>query len=460
MRVFGITGWKNAGKTDLMERLVQEITARGFTVSTVKHAHHAADIDHPGKDSHRHRMAGASQVILSTPARWALMTELRDAPEPPLATLLSQLAPVDLVLVEGYKRDRHPKIEVHRTATGHPLIAPDDPTIAAIASDVRLPTGARQLPLNDTSAIADFILSQTGLVQTGLVQTDARPLPRPFDTVIAVDWSGGNDAGPTPKADAIWTCIARAGIADAPLYHRNRQQAERWLTAALTAERAAGRRTLAVFDLCFGYPAGFGAALTGSDDPFALWDWFAAHVTDSPAGNNRFALAGRINARFAGIGPFWGNGRPHHDVDHLPRKGSARTKDHDLPEHRETDTQAKGAFSPWQLAGAGAVGSQVIMGLPMLSRLRHHFGPALSVWPFQTADAPIVLAETYFSLLPKALLTDHPIRDAAQVVLYASAFSALTPNRWATLLDVPATAEGWVLGLGHADMLQDAARRP
>ena len=277
-----------------------------------------------------------------------------------------------------------------------------------------------------------------------------------FDTVIMVDWSGGNDRGPTPKRDAIWTCLARAGKAEAPLYHRNRQVAETWLTDTLAAERAASRRTLMAVDLCFAYPMGFARHLTGSDDPLALWDWFADRVTDSPDDNNRFALAGQINARFPGIGPFWGNGRPDHDVDHLPRKGRDR-RNHGLPEHRATDRAAKGAFSPWQLSGAGAVGGQVIMGLPMLSRLRHRFGSDLSVWPFQRPDTPLVLAETYFSLLPATLLTDHPIRDAAQVSLYARAFSAQTPDQWRTILDHDPTPEGWVLGLGHEAKLARAA---
>ena len=163
MRIFGVTGWKNAGKTGLMERLVTEITSRGHTVSTLKHAHHSFDVDHPGKDSHRHRIAGANQVLLASRTRWALMTELRDAPEPPLDTLLAQLAPVDLILVEGYKRDRHPKVEAFRAATGNPLIAREDPTIRAIATDTRLDIDRPQFHLDDTTAVADFILGQTGL---------------------------------------------------------------------------------------------------------------------------------------------------------------------------------------------------------------------------------------------------------------------------------------------------------
>jgi molybdopterin-guanine dinucleotide biosynthesis protein MobB len=163
VRLYGVAGWKNAGKTGLMERLVAEITRRGFTVSTVKHAHHSFDVDHPGKDSFRHREAGAAEVLLASRNRVALMQELRDAPEPPLSELLARLRPVDLVLVEGYKRDAHPKVEAHRAATGNPLIAPEDPTIRAVASDVPLSLDRPVFDLNDTAAIADFILSEVGL---------------------------------------------------------------------------------------------------------------------------------------------------------------------------------------------------------------------------------------------------------------------------------------------------------
>ena len=163
MRLYGVTGWKNSGKTGLMERLVSEITGRGFTVSTVKHAHHSFDVDQPGKDSHRHRQAGASQVLLSSRNRVALMTELRGAEEPPLEALLAQLAPCDLVLIEGYKRDRHLKIEAHRAATGQPLIAPEDDTIRAVASDSAPALDRPVFHLDDTGAIADFILREVGL---------------------------------------------------------------------------------------------------------------------------------------------------------------------------------------------------------------------------------------------------------------------------------------------------------
>jgi len=163
MRVYGVVGWKNAGKTGLMERLVAEITARGHSVSTVKHAHHVFDVDQPGKDSYRHREAGARQVVLASRKRIALMHELRDEDEPTLAELLAQLAPVDLVLVEGYKRDTHPKIEAFRGETGNALIAPDDPTIQAVASDTPLDVDRPVFDLDDTALIADFILDQAGL---------------------------------------------------------------------------------------------------------------------------------------------------------------------------------------------------------------------------------------------------------------------------------------------------------
>lgn len=163
MKIYGVVGWKNAGKTGLMERLVTEITSRGISVSTVKHAHHSFDVDHPGKDSHRHRIAGATEVLLASRNRFALMHELRHKDEPTLDMLLTKLAPVDLVLIEGYKRDAHPKVEAHRAVTGNPLIAPEDPTIKAIATDTSLNSDRPTFDLNDTKAIADFILSEVGL---------------------------------------------------------------------------------------------------------------------------------------------------------------------------------------------------------------------------------------------------------------------------------------------------------
>lgn len=163
MRVYGVTGWKNAGKTGLMERLVAEITGRGFAVSTVKHAHHGVDVDQPGTDSHRHRVAGASEVLLASGQRVALMQELRGAPELPLGELLARLSPVDLVLVEGFKREGHPKVEAFRAEAGNPLIAIENDTVRAVASDTALELDRPVFDLNDTVRIADFILDEVGL---------------------------------------------------------------------------------------------------------------------------------------------------------------------------------------------------------------------------------------------------------------------------------------------------------
>ncbi len=164
MKVWGVTGWKNSGKTGLMERLVTEFVARGLKVSTLKHAHHSFDVDQTGRDSYRHREAGASEVLLSSRNRWALMHETRGEDEATMEALLAKLSPVDLVLVEGFKRDRHRKIEAHRAETGQPLIAPGDDTILALASDSGVVVQGRPtFDLNDTIAIADFIAVELGL---------------------------------------------------------------------------------------------------------------------------------------------------------------------------------------------------------------------------------------------------------------------------------------------------------
>lgn len=161
--VYGVTGWKNAGKTTLMERLVAEMSERGLTVSTIKHAHHATDVDQPGRDSYRHRQAGASEVLLASPTRWALMHELREAREWELEELLEKLSPVDLVLVEGYKRAPHPKVEAWRAEARREPLAGRFPNIRAIAADGPLETDLPLLDLDDTAAITDFILADLGL---------------------------------------------------------------------------------------------------------------------------------------------------------------------------------------------------------------------------------------------------------------------------------------------------------
>jgi molybdopterin-guanine dinucleotide biosynthesis protein B len=159
MRIIGLAGWSGSGKTTLLTRVIPRLVARGLTVSTLKHAHHAFDIDQPGKDSHSHRLAGASEVLIGSANRWALIHELRGDAEPTLRALLQRLSPVDLVLVEGYKREGHPKLEVHRAAVGKPLLHPDDPAIVAVAADTPLPRA--KIPvvdLDDVERVADLLV--------------------------------------------------------------------------------------------------------------------------------------------------------------------------------------------------------------------------------------------------------------------------------------------------------------
>lgn len=159
MKIIGIAGWSGAGKTALITRVIPVLTSQGLRVSTLKHAHHAFDIDQPGKDSHTHRLAGATEVLISSANRFALVHELRGEPEWRLHALLEKLAAVDLVLVEGFKREALPKLEVFRNAVGKPLLHPNDPQIVAIASDLALP--AAQVPvvsLDNIDLIADILL--------------------------------------------------------------------------------------------------------------------------------------------------------------------------------------------------------------------------------------------------------------------------------------------------------------
>jgi molybdopterin-guanine dinucleotide biosynthesis protein B len=159
MRIIGLAGWSGSGKTTLLTKVIPRLTARGLTVSTVKHAHQGFDIDQPGKDSHSHRTAGATEVLVGSATRWALVHELRGAAEPTLGDLLAKLATVDLVIVEGYKRERHPKLEVFRTAVGKPLLQPEDPGIVAIAADQPLPRSAVPVvDLNDMDGIVEILL--------------------------------------------------------------------------------------------------------------------------------------------------------------------------------------------------------------------------------------------------------------------------------------------------------------
>ena len=163
MRVFGLAGWSGSGKTTLLTALIPELVSRGITVSTLKHAHHAFDVDQPGKDSWRHRQAGAREVMISSQNRWALMHELRGAREPTLEELVRRMSPADLLLVEGFKHYTHPKIEVYRPSLGKPLLHPEDPSVVAIASDEMMPgLSLPWLPRSDISAVATFILGHGG----------------------------------------------------------------------------------------------------------------------------------------------------------------------------------------------------------------------------------------------------------------------------------------------------------
>jgi molybdopterin-guanine dinucleotide biosynthesis protein B len=161
MRIIGLAGWSGSGKTTVITKLIPRLTARGLRVSTLKHAHHGFDLDQPGKDSFMHRTAGATEVIVSSARRFAVLHELRDEPEWDLRALVAKMSPVDLVLVEGFKRDAFPKIEIHRAANGKPLIHPDDPHIVAIAADTALPQAkVPVIGLDDVDAIADLVLAK------------------------------------------------------------------------------------------------------------------------------------------------------------------------------------------------------------------------------------------------------------------------------------------------------------
>jgi molybdopterin molybdotransferase len=284
-----------------------------------------------------------------------------------------------------------------------------------------------------------------------------------FDTFLVVDWSGGSDTGPKPRKDAIWT--AMRGTTTQTRYHRNRSVALEWLASTLGEEVAAGRRVLAGFDFPFGYPAGFATAVVGRPDPLALWDWLAREL---PEPGDRFALAGRLNRLFPGVGPFWFGPA---GVADLPRLGRERT-DHGLPEKRLAESRARGAFSCWQLGGAGAVGSQALTGMATLARLRARMGDAVAVWALEQRRAAVLLAEVWPSLLStqvrqaEAAEADAgrtPIRDEVQVRLLADTLAEMqdagTLSAALEAAEGPhLTEEGWILGVGAEAAMQRAAR--
>lgn len=282
-----------------------------------------------------------------------------------------------------------------------------------------------------------------------------------FDRVIVVDWSAASSASPRrPSPDAIW--IGRAGAIEGETYHRTRHDAEIALRGDIAAARAAGHRLLIGADFPFGYPMGFARALTGQDGALALWDWLARHVQDAPDNaNNRFALAAAINARLiaAGLarrGPFWG--RPATlALPDLPDKGKGR--DHPFPERRQVETHHPRAQPVWKLYTTGSVGSQALLGIPVMARLR---AQGAAVWPFDPlAAADVVLAEIWPSVLADAVRAAQgagDIKDQVQVRLLARALASvdLTPL---FAPDAPADLlreEGWILGTGHEATLRAA----
>jgi molybdopterin-guanine dinucleotide biosynthesis protein B len=163
MKIFGFAGWSGSGKTTLIEQLIPRFVQRGLRVSLVKHAHHTFDVDHPGKDSYRHRHAGAAEILVTSSRRWVLMHELRGAHEPSFEEQVKRMSPCDLLLVEGFKFAPIPKLEVWRAATGEPLLHPNDPHIVAVASDAKVETKLPLLDLNDVEAILGFILKKVEL---------------------------------------------------------------------------------------------------------------------------------------------------------------------------------------------------------------------------------------------------------------------------------------------------------
>ncbi|WP_167648380.1 molybdopterin guanine dinucleotide synthesis [Mameliella alba] len=270
-----------------------------------------------------------------------------------------------------------------------------------------------------------------------------------FDRFLMVDWSGGNDAGPRPRKDAIWIGETGPEGEAEPVYQRNRQVAEETLADVIETSLTRGARLCIGFDFPFGYPTGYAEALTGQADAFSVWRWLAARVEDAPTENNRFDLGGEINTRLLqGRGPFWGNGLKR-DIPGLRRTKAGY--DNPFPDRRACELRGTGTFTCWQLAGAGAVGSQVIMGLPVLERLRQRFAGQVSVWPFEPLDRPVAFVEIWPGLINDAVRRatgPDDIRDAVQVRLLARALSDLPPQRLQAMLSVEAPEEGWILGLG------------
>lgn len=283
-----------------------------------------------------------------------------------------------------------------------------------------------------------------------------------FDRVIVVDWSAANlPTSPTNRANSVWIgCHDAEGGAE--WHHRTRAAAETQLVTLIETSRAAGLRLLIGFDFAMGYPAGFAARLTGEARAGAVWRWLAGAITDVENRNNRFEVATRINAAFPeGPGPFWSH--PTGQVwPGLPfRRAGIDYAALGLLETRAAEAVVRGAKSPWMLFNPGSVGSQCLLGLPMIHRLSQL--PGVAVWPFTAADAPVVLAEVYPSLIagPVAILANAEglTADQAQVRLLSRAFYQLSRHdRLSPLFEAPpeAAEEGWILGAGQAPLLAEA----
>ena len=300
-----------------------------------------------------------------------------------------------------------------------------------------------------------------------------------FDTHIVVDWSARSRPRPAkPTRDAIWWAFARDGVVAPPVYERTRHGAIAGLARLIAAERAERRRVLVGFDFPLGYPAGVAGRLTGRACAFALWDWLAARIVDDEHNaNNRYDVAAQINGRYRGVGPCWG--RPATwPYPNVPTRASERTHRSAQPtERRIADVHAKGAKTVWQLAYTGSVGSQVLLGIPALARLRTSpsIAGSIAVWPFdgglRVPDKPVVFAELYPSLL-RAAVTRYArrteIHDRAQVRVNGRAFASLdaagglaplflgSPFLTSPERRLIETEEAWVLGVGHETALHQA----
>ena len=303
-----------------------------------------------------------------------------------------------------------------------------------------------------------------------------------FHTHVIVDWSARSKPSPArPTKDAIWWAVAKDGVVEDPVYARTRHDAVERIADLIATELDADRRVLIGFDFPFGYPAGVARHLTGEASALALWTWLAARIEDAENNaNNRYQVAQKINQVYSGIGPFWGRPQSWRYPD-VPTRASRRThREAHPPERRIADSQAKGAKTVWQLAYAGSVGSQVLLGLPTLKRLIEYprMKGRLAIWPFDTGlrapEAQAVIAEIYPSLLRREIeeqRDEGEIPDAAQVRVNAEAFARLdlqgglsplfegAPSLGAEERGIIETEEAWILGLGHQEELRRALER-